>query len=670
MAGDAQGKVNELLGATAAPTGRKALENLGFEATGTGRTQETGPRFSVFNTHHMDAAAAFADSLSAEAQMLKGQTSDDEIVMILADRVSAQDGALQRGIAEHGFKLFITHNPVGAVVRVPNLMSRMAPFKANMMQESTVELGGIAEPAEENRLNWFREDPIANEHHEHWHIVYPTRETADRPIQDRHGELFFYMHAQMLARYDAERMAAGLARVQPFADYTQPLVAGYDPGRLQIGTESYAPRLADQSWGPIPGGETPADHEAIRDKFDIAVVTLQLTGGSAPLPLSGHAGSDALGAANEPNSKGLNQHNQHYGNHHGGGHMFTAYLGATDEKPFGVMANTATAIRDPFFWQWHKHVDDINFRYQETQPSHDFAEAPPVIFGGGDDEGIVLMDEASLEANVPDNIPQDAYLQFALGNERFTLSAAKANIAFQADLGEGPVPLRLETTDVLSTEMRKGVFELFAPDLSGKQFTYPYLWHHPFRYAVRLLNQSAVTQTVTVRIFLCPAAVGGGAINDGWLNERRLWIELDKFEALLQPSEPTVASRRDKSSSVIRRPVFEPHHVTDVNYLPEQDDPEYNPFCECGWPYHLLIPRGTVEGMQFALLAVITGDDNLVPQGHCGSISFCGARDQYPDIKPMGYPFDRPLAKPIRELVADTPTMAMRFITIKTAPDP
>ena len=40
---------------------------------------------------------------------------------------------------------------------------------------------------------------------------------------DRQGELFYYMHQQMLARYDADRIAVGLPRVEPYIDWRQPI---------------------------------------------------------------------------------------------------------------------------------------------------------------------------------------------------------------------------------------------------------------------------------------------------------------------------------------------------------------------------------------------------------------------------------------------------------------
>lgn len=52
----------------------------------------------------------------------------------------------------------------------------------------------------EHRLAYFREDLGINLHHWHWHLVYPT-DTSQQIVQkDRRGELFYYMHQQVLAR--------------------------------------------------------------------------------------------------------------------------------------------------------------------------------------------------------------------------------------------------------------------------------------------------------------------------------------------------------------------------------------------------------------------------------------------------------------------------------------
>lgn len=50
------------------------------------------------------------------------------------------------------------------------------------------------------------------------------------------------------------------------------------------------------------------------------------------------------------------------------------------------------------------------------------------------------------------------------------------------------------------------------------------------------------------------------------------------------------------------------------------DDPNFDQdqaaFCGCGWPHHLLLPKGTTEGMKFNLFVMISNfaDDNVNQQ--------------------------------------------------------
>lgn len=55
---------------------------------------------------------------------------------------------------------------------------------------------------EEHRLYYFREDIGVNLHHWHWHLVYPTGGPMEVINKDRRGELFYYMHRQVIARYE------------------------------------------------------------------------------------------------------------------------------------------------------------------------------------------------------------------------------------------------------------------------------------------------------------------------------------------------------------------------------------------------------------------------------------------------------------------------------------
>ena len=49
--------------------------------------------------------------------------------------------------------------------------------------------------------------------------------------------------------------------------------------------------------------------------------------------------------------------------------------GARRRRRAGDIGDTATAIRDPFFWRWHRHIDDQNFTLQEQ--AEPFASTTP-----------------------------------------------------------------------------------------------------------------------------------------------------------------------------------------------------------------------------------------------------------------------------------------------------
>lgn len=83
----------------------------------------------------------------------------------------------------------------------------------------------------------------------------------------------------------------------------------------------------------------------------------------------------------------------------------------------------------------------------------------------------------------------------------------------------------------------------------------------------------------------------------------------------------------------------------------ETPSPERS-ICGCGWPQHMLVPRGNPSGQIFDLVVFLTNAQEDAVQGasaptgngnNCReSLSFCGRLGQpYPDSKPMGYPFDR-----------------------------
>jgi hypothetical protein len=142
-----------------------------------------------------------------------------------------------------------------------------------------------------------------------------------------------------------------------------------------------------------------------------------------------------------------------------------------------------------------------------------------------------------------------------------------------------------------------------------------------------------------------------------------MWMELDKFLVEIPPGGRAVVYRPDTEFSVVKKPAeTDPESV-----LEGEGDPNDPDYCDCGWPYTLLLPRGTADGAAYRLAVMCTdGARDLVrPSGGCGSMSFCGAVDRYPDARDMGYPFSRPFADSVGETLLRVQSAAGRSFTIR-----
>lgn len=114
----------------------------------------------------------------------------------------------------------------------------------------------------------------------------------------------------------------------------------------------------------------------------------------------------------------------------------------------------------------------------------------------------------------------------------------------------------------------------------------------------------------------------------------------------MRPGQNTISRRSVDSSVTI--PYEQTFRKIERSGLVEGSDAEasYN-ICGCGWPQHMLIPKGIPGGMAVDLFAMVSDyEQDEVPQ-NLGSqckeaASYCGIKDKlYPDKRAMGFPFDR-----------------------------
>jgi len=201
-----------------------------------------GLGFSPFDANQADKA----NEVVAKFMQIANDNPNNPVEKVIE---AAADESKHRNpeLVRWALMSFVTHHPAARKgnLRIPSLVKRAPGISVPKQKGTPFTAPGpaltSAPPSKheggnvEKLFDWIREDPNFNEHHEHWHIVYPSRGLPDpknpkRKIQkDPHGELFIYMHRQMLARLDAERHALGVPLVKPLDNYQEPIPEGYNP---------------------------------------------------------------------------------------------------------------------------------------------------------------------------------------------------------------------------------------------------------------------------------------------------------------------------------------------------------------------------------------------------------------------------------------------------------
>nr|CAZ66712.1 hemocyanin subunit 3a [Pandinus imperator] len=485
--------------------------------------------------------------------------------------------------------------------------------------EEEIHVGNVLDP--EYKLAYFREDVGANAHHWHWHVVYPS--IWDPKVlgkkKDRRGELFYYMHQQMCARYDCERLSNGLHRMIPFHNFHE-FLEGYAPHLWHQSSGSYyafrPEEMAMSDMKDVDVQDMERWRERILDAIDIGHA---INHDGKEILLDEEHGTDILGSIIESNAETINL--PFYGSLHNWGHVMMAYIhdadGRFQETP-GVMTDTATSLRDPIFYRYHRFIDNMFQEYKSTLPTytHEQLNFPEVEVTG-----------VTVTARTDDVI------------NTFNREAELV-VTHAQHIGKGPVKVRYEHLD-----------------------------HESFSYAIDALNNGNAVKRATVRIFLAPKydELGNEIPID---DQRRLFIELDKFTATLQPGKNTVVRSSVDSSVTLSQ-----QHTFEELEKGEGLDESRTEFCSCGWPQHLLVPKGDIKGMEFHLFVMLTDrEKDKVSDGDShkalctDAVSYCGARDEkYPDKKAMGFPFDRKIpAANHKEFL--TSNMYLKEVTIRYIP--
>merc|ERR1719154_46358 len=285
-----------------------------------------------------------------------------------------------------------------------------------------------------------------------------------------------------------------------------------------------------------------------------------------------------------------------YGDLHNTGHTVISDL--HKDEGTGVMATPNVALRDPIFSRWHKYIDDIFLYYKDK-------------FGPYTDQDLDFEGVKISSVSVMSKGADSSNILYTLMNKS---ARAHINSLDMSKVGSSSVMIHYTSLDNI-----------------------------PFTYNIQV--EASIRTRGIFRIFLIPAEVPRGS----YVKISQLAVELDRFHVNLAPGINTI-TRKSRESSFLAKNQFSLYELQMKLIRREISEDQFN-WGGCGWPEHMLLPRGKEEGMPFSLFVVLSpflASDNAHKADwsthNTGTWSWCGVRtDQggMPDSRPMGFPLDR-----------------------------
>lgn len=524
---------------------RSAEFNVSCTETGSKLNRIAQQFMKVYLANSIDKVAGDASGLEAVLQFAQDSIVEEtlnpiQVKWVLAVFLIQNEAAQRLGVIAPPSKLYDEFNSD----KSPPLMNPVTP---DTMTGTNV-------------LAYFREDYDFNDQHFTWHLTYPyfgvvTADGKQKRVIDRQGELFLYMHMQILVRYNLESMSWGLGITHTW-DYDEILPYRYTP--VPEFRDYFGARPPNEGWfethNPyiLPNQRIGATKKnmfkwrdnlfrGIREGFFETVTSNGEVGD--PLELTGENAINWVGVVLESEDRDLQEtepgvyiNRDMYGSIHNCGHGKFSEIGyhyyISDSNPLGVMLSNLVAPRDPCFWPWHMHINDYRMAVVMKYRQH--------------------LDEFQPQAKI--------------------------------------VGLAITPQDPTSETPRRGISTFLKPPQLELNEANAKLDHEPYKWDVTIestrdpLPDKFNPQTFTVRLFITPTVL---------IDDHHSWAEMDKFTCTLRKPKVTIR-RKDVESSVARKMPKEGEPLSSQNF--------------CGWAQNMMLPVGTPEGAQYTAFAMLTDD--------------------------------------------------------------
>merc|ERR1712042_377899 len=421
---------------------------------------------------------------------------------------------MNEGVFVYAVYVGITHHPLAKGIVLPALYEITPHMLTNsevINQAYTAQMtqtpgkfnmgytGSAKNP--EQRVAYFGEDIGMNVHHVSWHMDYPFWwEDRFGYSLDRKGELFFWAHHQLSARFDAERLSNNMNFVDELY-WDRPIVEGFAPHTTYKYGGEFPARPDNIKFEDVDGVARIRDLMIWEDRIRDAIAHGYVTGhDGSVIDILNDKGIDVIGDLIESSTYSVNPY--YYGALHNTAHIVLGRQGDPKGKfnqPPGVMEHFETATRDPAFFRLHKYMNNIFKEFKDRLPPYTYDEL--------NFEGVTISDvqiEGSLETYFED-------FEFSLLN-------AVDDTEEIADVDISAVVKRLN--------------------------------HKPFSFVLNIKNDNAEQVDASGRLYLCPRRDNNGVPfhpNVG----RWGCIEMDKFWVHLAPGANTIVRKSSESAVTV-----------------------------------------------------------------------------------------------------------------------
>jgi len=585
--------------------GGKAAEIL-VQEVNDGRTLKQKNFFSLFNTKHREEALMLFEVF------INCKNWDP----CVRNNAAYFRQRMNEGVFIYAVYVGVTHHPLAKGVILPALYE-VTPhmftnsevinqaYSAQMTQtpgKFTMGYTGSQKNSEQ-RVAYFGEDIGMNVHHVSWHMDNPFWwEDRFGYNIDRKGELFFWAHHQLTARFDAERLSNNLNFVDELY-WDRPIYEGFAPHTTYKYGGEFPARPDNINFEDVEGVAKIRDLMIWEDRIRDAIAHGYVTGHDGTnIDILNDKGIDVLGDLIESSTYSVNPY--YYGALHNTAHIVLGRQGDPKGKfkqPPGVMEHFETATRDPAFFRLHKYMNNIFKEFKDRLPPYtkeDFLW-----------EGVELA-EISIEGSL------ETYFE----DFEFSIQNAVDDSENVADVALTAVVRRLN--------------------------------HKPFSFKLVVNNNKGAAAKASARIMMCPRRDANGVAfhpNSG----RWGCIEMDKFYIALAPGANTII-RDAKLSSVTIPDIPSMATITEKTNAAVAggaDSTGLEDFGRnCGIPDRLLLPKGKENGLEMVLMAFLEDGEADKAEGFVidvnsefgGTHAHCGIRGaKVPDVRAMGYPLDR-----------------------------